>query len=52
MAVIGQYRCGCVYGPVKKNKRLKYCGIHGDDIQDEYLYLEKYVKPKTKETKN
>lgn len=37
--VMGQYRCGCGYGPIEKNKRLNYCGVHGDDIQDEYPYL-------------
>lgn len=34
--VIGQYRCSCSYGPIEKSKRLNYCGVHGDDIQDEY----------------
>lgn len=36
MLVIGQYRCGCSYGPVDKRQRRTYCGTHGDDIQDEY----------------
>ena len=36
MKVIGQYGCGCTYGPITKKKRLEYCSIHGADIQDEY----------------
>jgi len=35
--VIGQYKCGCSYGPIEKAKRLTYCGVHGNDIQDEYV---------------
>jgi hypothetical protein len=38
--VIGQYRCGCTYGPCNKKDRLTYCGVHGDDIQDEYPVIE------------
>lgn len=45
MKVLGQYACGCSYGPVEKNKRLNYCGIHGDDIQDEYPYIPEPVDP-------
>jgi hypothetical protein len=36
MKVIGQYTCGCSYGPIEKRKRLEYCGTHGGDIQCEY----------------
>jgi len=34
--VIGQYRCGCGYGPCEKKERLTYCPDHGEDIQEEY----------------
>lgn len=46
MAVIGQYKCGCTYGPINKRKRLKYCAIHGDGIQDEYPHDKKMVEKK------
>ncbi len=35
--IIGQYRCGCSYGPMRKKDRLEYCGIHGAEIQKEYV---------------
>ena len=45
--VIGQYRCGCTYGPVNKSERLSYCSIHGDEIQDEYgVWPKKKIKRK------
>jgi len=34
--VIGQYRCGCSYGPVRRRDRLDYCAVHGENIQHEY----------------
>lgn len=34
--VIGSYKCGCTYGPVKIKNRLECCPIHGMDIQNEY----------------
>ena len=34
--VIGGYKCGCTYGPIWKKDRLKYCGVHGDNIANEY----------------
>ena len=34
--VIGSYKCGCSYGPVKVGSRLEYCEKHGGDIQSEY----------------
>lgn len=46
--VIGQYECGCTYGPITKKKRLEYCAVHGRDIQDEYPYF----KPLRKEKDN
>lgn len=46
MAIIGQYSCGCTYGPISKRKRLKYCAVHGNDIQDEYPIP--YIHKKTK----
>jgi hypothetical protein len=42
--VMGQYRCGCAYGPVWIKERLTYCGKHGEDIQNEYE-VTPYVKP-------
>ncbi len=39
--VIGQYDCGCTYGPCRKSQRLEYCGIHGGNIQREYLLPDK-----------
>lgn len=57
--VIGQYKCGCTYGPCYKRQRLSYCGIHGSNIMCEYPDLtdfDKPIKPKNKkikkETKN
>ena len=52
MKVIGQYRCGCSYGPINRKHRLKYCAIHGDDIQDEYPYLEQIIKSKRQRRQN
>lgn len=34
--VIGGYKCGCTYGPVWQKDRLEYCGVHGDEIANEY----------------
>lgn len=34
--VIGQYHCGCTYGPIWIRERLNYCGRHGENIQCEY----------------
>ena len=34
--VIGSYKCGCSYGPVWIKDRLEYCGVHGDEIANEY----------------
>ena len=34
--VIGSYKCGCSYGPVREKDRLEYCGVHGDEIANEY----------------
>lgn len=35
--VIGQYYCGCTYGPVQKKNRYAHCNLHGADIQCEYV---------------
>jgi len=35
--IVGQYECGCGFGPTTRKERLKYCKIHGMDIQDEYM---------------
>ena len=43
MKALGQYKCGCSYGPIKKSKRLKYCSVHGESIQDEYPYIEHLI---------
>lgn len=34
--VIGGYKCGCTYGPAWQKDRLEYCGVHGDEIANEY----------------
>ena len=34
--VVGGYKCGCTYGPVWQKDRLEYCGVHGDNIANEY----------------
>ena len=34
--VVGGYKCGCSYGPVWQKDRLEYCGVHGDEIANEY----------------
>jgi len=42
--VIGIYRCGCSYGPIKKSERLEYCATHGEDIQSEYDDISFFLK--------
>ena len=34
--LFGQYDCGCIYGPVPLRDYIEYCGIHGDDTNEEF----------------
>lgn len=44
--VIGQYKCGCSYGPIERRDRLTYCSIHGADRQEEYEVPKSKVRKK------
>ena len=34
--VVGTYKCGCGFGPIRLSELLDYCAVHGAEIQNEY----------------